>query len=202
MAVLDSDGYFMAVSLAELLADRGKRVTLITLFDRVAPYTDFTLEGPNLRRMLREKGIACRVAKWIESAQAGATVALRLYDVYRDGFRRTDEPKSGEPPRRAGCETEDFRCDTRRAVHRPPFQYRSLARSRRPAVRLGRQGPPGRLPGRRLPGARATSPMRYSTAIAWGARSTAPIQQRPRAIIRERRIWGGEAWPKLGDPVL
>jgi dimethylamine/trimethylamine dehydrogenase len=26
--------------------------------------------------------------------------------------------------------------------------------------------------------------------------------ERPRAIIRERQIWGHEVFPKLGDPVL
>ena len=30
----------------------------------------------------------------------------------------------------------------------------------------------------------------------------APNPQRPRAIIRERRIWGGETYPRLGDGVL
>src|SRR4029453_17172519 len=64
VVVLDADGYFMGVSLAEMLADRGKSVTLVTPFDRVAPYTDFTLEGPNLRRMMHEKNIGHRTATW------------------------------------------------------------------------------------------------------------------------------------------
>jgi dimethylamine/trimethylamine dehydrogenase len=29
-----------------------------------------------------------------------------------------------------------------------------------------------------------------------------PDPQRPRAIIRERRLWGDEAYPKLGEAVL
>jgi NADH:flavin oxidoreductases, Old Yellow Enzyme family len=37
VAILDADGYFMAVSLAEKLADAGRQVTLVTPFDKVAP---------------------------------------------------------------------------------------------------------------------------------------------------------------------
>ena len=81
VAVLDSDGYFMAVSMAEKLADSGRQVTLITPFDRVAPYTDLTLEGANLRRMMREKNIGYRVAHWVESAEAGAAIELSIFDI-------------------------------------------------------------------------------------------------------------------------
>ena len=35
-----------------------------------------------------------------------------------------------------------------------------------------------------------------------GREIDSPDPQRPRAFIRERRIWGGEVYPKLGDPVL
>ena len=35
-----------------------------------------------------------------------------------------------------------------------------------------------------------------------GREIDSPDPQRPRAIIRERQIWGGETWPKLGDTVL
>jgi dimethylamine/trimethylamine dehydrogenase len=35
-----------------------------------------------------------------------------------------------------------------------------------------------------------------------GREIDSPDPDRPRAIIREHRIWGGEAWPKLDDPVL
>src|SRR5262249_16620720 len=67
--VVDADGCFMGVSLAELLANRGRQVTLVTPFTSVAPYTDWTLEGPNLRRMMREKGIAERLSHWAEHVE-------------------------------------------------------------------------------------------------------------------------------------
>jgi dimethylamine/trimethylamine dehydrogenase len=113
VVVLDADGYMLAISLAEKLADEGRQVTLVTPFDRVAPYTDFTLEGPNLRRMMREKGIRQRVAHWVENATPGpGRVALTVFDVYRDGFRRTAVPRRGELPRRRGTHNEVLSCDS------------------------------------------------------------------------------------------
>ena len=88
-----------------------------------------------------------------------------------------------------------------RALHRPPLQRRALSRSRRRAGPIGPRRAPAASTAPATALRRATSRMPSSTAIAWAARST-PDPQRPRAIIRERRIWGGETWPKLGDPVL
>jgi dimethylamine/trimethylamine dehydrogenase len=112
VVVLDADGYMLAISLAEKLADEGRNVTIVTPFDRVAPYTDFTLEGPNLRRMMREKGIGQRVAHWVENATPGQRVELTIFDLYRDGFRRTAEPRRGELPRRRGTDNEALSCDS------------------------------------------------------------------------------------------
>jgi dimethylamine/trimethylamine dehydrogenase len=58
--VYDCDGYFVAVGLAELLAQRGHRVTVATPFERIAPYTRFTLEAPAIRQLLRANGIRMR----------------------------------------------------------------------------------------------------------------------------------------------
>ena len=201
VAILDSDGYFMAVSLAELLADRGKQVTLITLFDRAAPYTDFTLEGPNLRRMMREKDITNRAGTWVESAVPSGPVTLRLYDIYRDGAKRTDQPRQGELPRRVGTDAEYFQCDTVvlcTGRHSNALLYRDLAASRsewaaRDLAGVYRAGD-------------CLAPRYIADAVFDGHRMgreiDSPDPQRPRAIIRERRIWGSEIWPKLGDPVL
>src|SRR5262245_1381950 len=111
--VLDADGYFMGVSLAELLADRGKRVTLVTLFPAAAPYTDWTLEGPNLRRMMREKGIAERLSTWLERVEtSGNALVVALSDLSRDGPRRTEATAAGTLPRRASTAVETFACDS------------------------------------------------------------------------------------------
>ena len=58
ICIIDSDGYFMAISIAEQLVDSGKKVTIINPFDTLSPYSDFTLEGPNLRRMAHKKNIS------------------------------------------------------------------------------------------------------------------------------------------------
>lgn len=201
VAVLDSDGYFMAASLAELLANKGKRVTLITMFDRVGPYTDFTLEGPNMRRMMREKGIVSRTATWVESAEMSGPVTLRLYDVYCDGSKRTDEPKAGELPRRVDNALEDFCCDTVvlcTGRHSNNALYRAL-RTLRPCWEAkGLNGV--------YRAGDCLAPRYIADAVFDGHRMgreiDSPDPQRPRAIIREHRVWGGEAWPKLNDPVL
>ena len=132
----------------------GKRVTLVTSFDRVSPYTDFTLEGPNLRRMMREKNIAARVGHWVERAEmAGGRVDLALFDVYRDGSRRTEKPQPGSLPRRAGSTVDTLRCDSvvlctgRRSND---GLYRDLSRASR---RVAACRTEGGLPRRRLPGA-------------------------------------------------
>ena len=72
VVVLDSDGYFMAISIAEVLADQGKQVTLVTHLETVAPMTELTLEGYNLRRMMREKGIGERTGHWVERVDKAA----------------------------------------------------------------------------------------------------------------------------------
>jgi dimethylamine/trimethylamine dehydrogenase len=201
VAVLDSDGYFMAVSLAEMLADRGTSVTLVTLFDRIAPYTDLTLEGPNLRRMMREKNIESRVGTWAESAKSGNDVTLRLYDVHRDGSKRTDRPVAGALPRRRGTETEDFGCDSVvlcTGRHSHVSLYNDLAARRDLWAEKGIAG---------VYRAGDCLAPRYLADVVFdghrmGREIDSPDPQRPRAIIREHRIWGGPAYPKLGDPVL
>ena len=201
MAVLDSDGYFMAVSLAELLADRGKKVTLITLFDRVAPYTDFTLEGPNLRRMLREKGVASRAGNWVERAESGSRIVLQLYDIYRDGWKRTDSPRLGALPRRSGNATEALAFDTVvlcTGRHSENSLYRDLVARKADWAENGITGV--------YRAGDCLAPRYIADAVFDGHRMGREIDsgdpQRPRAIIRERQIWGGETWPKLNDPVL
>jgi dimethylamine/trimethylamine dehydrogenase len=55
--VYDCDGHVIGAGIAELLARRGKKVTLVTPHGRIAPYTDQTLDSPNFRRTLRNAGI-------------------------------------------------------------------------------------------------------------------------------------------------
>jgi dimethylamine/trimethylamine dehydrogenase len=110
--VLDADGYFMGLSLAEMMADQGKEVSIVTQLAEVGPYTDFTLEAPNIRRMLHEKHIREFTSHWVQDLDPGNEVKVRVHNVWRDGYKRTTEPKVGELPRRAGTEHEELVCDT------------------------------------------------------------------------------------------
>jgi dimethylamine/trimethylamine dehydrogenase len=55
--IYDTDGYFIAASLAELLALDGLAVTYATPHDALAPYLRMTLEEPRMHRRLTELGV-------------------------------------------------------------------------------------------------------------------------------------------------
>ena len=55
--VYDTDGYFTAVAMAELLLARGKRVTIVTPAPNLAPYMFLTGEGFRVNRELRAHGV-------------------------------------------------------------------------------------------------------------------------------------------------
>ena len=127
VAILDSDGYFMASSIAEVLADQGRTVTIVTPWDTVAPMMDLTLEGMNFKRLMREKGIHERVGRWVERVTAtNHGVEIALYDHYRDGSRRTSQPQKGVFPRRLGDATETLDCDTVILCTAREFEHRAL----------------------------------------------------------------------------
>ena len=58
VVVYDCDGYYVAPGIAELLANEGYEVHLVTPETVVSPISDGTLEGPMLRRHLHDAGIA------------------------------------------------------------------------------------------------------------------------------------------------
>jgi dimethylamine/trimethylamine dehydrogenase len=202
VVVLDSDGYFMAISLALMLADQGKRVTIVTQLDRVAPMTYLTLEGYNLARMLRERKIEERVSHWAQEIEiSGGAARVTVYDLYRDGSARTTEPTKGRLPRREGTEAETLICDTVLlcTARRPRNELYQLLSARRAEWRehgirgIYRAGD-------------CLAPRYLADAIFDGHRLAqefeSPDPQRPKAIIRERQIWGHTVYPKLGDSVI
>ncbi len=202
VVVLDSDGYFMAISIAEVLADQGKQVTLVTHLETVAPMTALTLEGYNLRRMLREKGIKERTGHWVDKVEkVGNGVEVVLYDRYRDGSRRTTTPTTGVYPRRLGDAVEILDCDSV-----------ILCTSREAKTELY-DGVMALKPRWREAGLETVvrsgdclAPRYLADAIFDGHRIAREFEsvnpERPKAIIRERQIWGHETFPKLGDHVV
>jgi dimethylamine/trimethylamine dehydrogenase len=57
VVVYDTDGYFTAVAMAQMLMAAGKRVTLLTPFPNLSPYMFFTGEAFRVNRELRADGV-------------------------------------------------------------------------------------------------------------------------------------------------
>jgi dimethylamine/trimethylamine dehydrogenase len=70
VVVLDFEGYFMGVSLAERLALEGKSVTILTQFATPAPMMEGTLEAPRMLTRLHSLGV-----EWV-----GHHVPVRIED--------------------------------------------------------------------------------------------------------------------------
>jgi dimethylamine/trimethylamine dehydrogenase len=202
VVILDSDGYFMAIGIAEALADQGKQVTIITQLEKTAPMTDLTLEGYNLRRMMREKGIGERVSHWVERLRPYADhVEVLAYDLYRDGYRRASEPTTGKLQRKPSDSVEVLAYDTvvlctARESCTELFDGLTAVRegwAERGIEVVVRAGD-------------CLAPRYLGDAIFDGHRIAREIEspdpERPHAIVRERQIWGHAVYPKLGDLVL
>ena len=58
VVVYDCDGYFMGHSLATRFAEEGKRVTLVTPYTAIAPYSVYTLESHRIPRELAALGVS------------------------------------------------------------------------------------------------------------------------------------------------
>jgi dimethylamine/trimethylamine dehydrogenase len=202
VVVLDGDGYFTAISIAEMLADRGCEITIVSQFDKIAPLTDFTLEGPNLQRMMREKGIERRVAHWIEAFEIGNDgVRSLLFDVYRDGSERSSTPETDVLPRHAGTAIDAVVCDSvllctsRRSND---VLYRALAVRRNEWHAHGIAGI--------YQAGDCYAPRYLVDAIFDGHRIArefeSPDPQRPLSAARERAIWGQPTFPEIGSIII
>jgi dimethylamine/trimethylamine dehydrogenase len=151
---------------------------------------------------LRERKIEERASHWAQEIEiADGAARVEIYDLYRDGSARTTEPAKGRLPRREGSETETLVCDTV-----------LLCTARRSRNELYRQLS-ARQDERREQGIRGIyragdglAPRYLADAIFDGHRLAqefeSPDPQRPKAIIRERQIWGHTVYPKLGDSVI
>jgi dimethylamine/trimethylamine dehydrogenase len=72
VVVYDTDGYYVAPGVAEMLAGDGFKVTVITTFDVLSPVSDETLEGDMLRAHLHRAGVSVRHATTITRVGAGS----------------------------------------------------------------------------------------------------------------------------------
>ena len=80
VVVWDGEGYHVASGIAELLAREGFDVTLATLYDRVAPVCDETLEGPLLRRRLHDAGVKTAVDVVAQAVEPGRVRGVNGFD--------------------------------------------------------------------------------------------------------------------------
>jgi dimethylamine/trimethylamine dehydrogenase len=193
--VLDGDGHFMAIALAELLAVQGKQVTYVCDASDVAEYGTFTMEAGNNKRLLFEKRIKTYCNHWVERIDPGK---VRLTYLYKFGPDLIG-PSAGSVPRRDNGGEFDLEID---AV--------VLVTARRSEDRLWRE-----LKARKpewpanevqaiFRAGDCKAPVQLNQAI-WDAHRLArefdsPHPAYPLPWIRERQLWGGETVPKLGDP--
>ena len=81
--VYDTDGYFMAVGMAEKLAREGHRVAYMTPFPSMAPHTQFTLESSRLNRGLRELGVEIVTEHVLTGIEDGGATSMSVWDDRR-----------------------------------------------------------------------------------------------------------------------
>jgi dimethylamine/trimethylamine dehydrogenase len=81
--VWDCEGYFAGTGVAERLALDGHSVDLATSLHVIAPYTDETLEGPQVRQRLHEVGVRQHRGVQLEEVGPGG---VRATDEYGEPF--------------------------------------------------------------------------------------------------------------------
>lgn len=72
VVVYDTDGYYVAPGVAELLAADGFEVTVVTTFNVLSPVSDQTLEGDMLRAHLHRAGVRVSLGTTITGVDAGS----------------------------------------------------------------------------------------------------------------------------------
>jgi dimethylamine/trimethylamine dehydrogenase len=80
VVIVDNDGYYMGVSLAEKLAAEGKQVTIMTHLGHHAPYMHFTLEAPNMHRRLHHLKVEMVTYQMPTQIGNGGLTSAHIYD--------------------------------------------------------------------------------------------------------------------------
>ncbi len=192
--VLDGDGHFMGITLAELMANQGKQVTYVCDASDVAEYGNFTMESANNKRMLFEKGVKTYCNHWVERIEPQQ---VRLTYLYKFGADLTG-PSTGSVPRRDNGGEFDLEID---AVILVTARY-SVDRLWRELKARKAEWPANEIQAVfRVGDCKAPAQL---TQAMWDAHRLArefdgPHPAYPLPWIRERQLWGGETIPKLGD---
>jgi dimethylamine/trimethylamine dehydrogenase len=192
--VLDGDGHFMGIALAELMANQGKEVTYVCDAADVAEYGVFTMESFNNKRMLFEKGIRIFTSHWLDLIAPGQ---VRLSYAYKFGPDLVG-PASGGVPRKDNGGAFDLEMD---AVILATSRHSDTSLWRELKARSAEWASNGVEDIFRTGDCKA--PAQLNQAI-WDAHRLArefdsPHPAYPLPWIRERQLWGGATIPKLGD---
>lgn len=78
VVVYDCEGYFMGVGAAELLAEAGADVTVVTPLSMLAPFLERTFEGLPTRERLAQLGVRWVVDAELREITAGSVLLSRL----------------------------------------------------------------------------------------------------------------------------
>jgi dimethylamine/trimethylamine dehydrogenase len=170
-------------------------VTILTPLRGVAPYTHFTLEAPNLHRMMHEKHIHELCSHFLLSVKPGVATC---YNIFRDGYKRKPGPVTGELPRRVGTDVVEVEFDTiivataRKANDSlwKQLSARTAEWEKNDILAVYQAGD-------------CYAPGLIAQAVFEGHRIAREFEssnpQRPQPWIRERQVWGAETYPKLSD---
>jgi dimethylamine/trimethylamine dehydrogenase len=193
--ILDGDGHFLGLALAELMANQGKQVTYVCDASDVSEYGVFTMESGNNKRMMFEKRIKSYCNHWVDGIEPGC---VRLSYLYKFGPDLIG-PSTGSVPRKDNGGEFDL-----------PIDAVILVTSRYSDTRLWQE-----LKARKAEWAAndvqdvfrtgdCKAPTQLNQAL-WDAHRLArefdsPHPAYPLPWIRERQLWGGPTVPALGDP--
>ena len=85
--VLENEGYFMGVSVAQKLAGEGHEVHLLTQMGDIAGYMEYTLEAPMLHRDLHRLGVDIRPYTMLEKIEPGVCHAYNIWnEAHKEKF--------------------------------------------------------------------------------------------------------------------
>jgi len=193
--ILDGDGYFMGITLAELMANQGKQVTYVCDAADVAEYGMFTMEAGNNKRMLFEKGIKIYSNHWVDRIEAGKVQLSYLFKFGPDLLA----PGSGAVPRKDNGGAFELKVD---AVILVTSRYSENGLWRELKSRKSEWAANEVQDIFRTGDSKA--PAQLNQAI-WDAHRLArefdsPHPAYPLPWIRERQLWGSPTIPRLGDP--
>ncbi|VDC24457.1 FAD-dependent oxidoreductase [Pseudogemmobacter humi] len=105
--IVNYDPYYMAPSLAEKFARAGHEVTVATTC-ALGAYMDYTLEGPNMQRLIHELGINVIGETGCSRIEPGRA---ELFNLFGDGYKRQYKG-TGQLPRKENDSHSWHECDS------------------------------------------------------------------------------------------